>query len=325
MVTSSRPPSSTPASVHSSGNRAVEGRGIRKAFGGTVALDGVDVCIGAGEIVALLGPNGAGKTTLISVLLGLLAADEGRVELWGTSPRDAVAGGRVGAVLQGGALPRGARVGELLRFLARLSSRPLGVSEVLGMVGIGELEPRLVDRLSGGEAQRVRVAAALIGNPELLVLDEPTAAMDVEARRALWAVLRGEVGDGRTVVFSTHYLDEADAFADRVVMIGRGRVIADASPTRIKDALGNRTIRCRAPGVEPTTVSALPAVDGVACRAGHLELRSHDSDTTLRALLAALPEVSDIEVSSLSLEDAYLALTRPYSDRGDADARLLEL
>ena len=225
--------------------------GLTKSFTaehGTVhAVSGIDVAIERGETVALLGPNGAGKSTAIDMLLGLLAPDAGSVELFGLSPHEAVAAGRIGAMLQTGWLIRDVSVRELIAMVGSLYPTPLGVDEAIRLAGIEEIAGRRTQKLSGGEAQRARFAAALVSNPDLLVLDEPTVAMDVEARRAFWATMREFAAHGSTVLFATHYLEEADAFADRVVLMAHGRIVADGPPTEIKSMVGRRRIRATLP------------------------------------------------------------------------------
>jgi ABC-2 type transport system ATP-binding protein len=285
--------------------------GIEKSFGSVRALDGLTLSVEPGEVVALLGPNGAGKTTALSILLGLLSADRGTSALFGERPEVAVSQGRVGAMLQDGGLMAGVRIGELLAMLRSLYPAPRSVERAVALAQLDGLERRRVDRLSGGQTQRLRVAAALVGNPNLLVLDEPTAAMDVEARRSFWDAMRDEADGGRTIVFSTHYLEEADAFADRVVVIGAGRVLADGTPAAIKSTIGLRVVRCSVPDPDERRLAALAGVTEVVVHRQRVELRSLDSDATLRALLDACPSAHDIEVGGAGLEDAFLALTRP--------------
>ena len=284
---------------------------IEKSFGSVQAVDRLSLTVDAGEVVALLGPNGAGKTTTISILLGLLRVDRGTVELCGGPPEAAVAGGRVGAMLQDGGLMAGVRVDELLCMLHSTYPAPITVERAIALAQLDGLERRRVDRLSGGQTQRLRVACALIGNPELLVLDEPTAAMDVEARRAFWDAMRDEAAGGRTIVFSTHYLEEADAFADRIVVIGCGQIVADGTPAAIKSTIGVRVVRCELARPDERRLASLPGVTGVAVRRRRVELRTVDSDATLRALLSGWPAAHDIEVTGAGLEDAFVALTRP--------------
>lgn len=222
--------------------RAVSFAGAVKTFGAVRAVDGVDLEIGRGETIALLGRNGAGKSTTISLLLGLNAPDAGTVELFGAAPESAVRNGLVGAMLQESrAVPR-VTVGELVAFVARCYPAPLPVARALELAGIGDLAGRRVDRLSGGQTQRVRFAVALAGNPSLIVLDEPTAALDVEARHAFWQSMRAYARRGHTVLFSTHYLEEADAHADRIVVIDRGRIVADGTGEQLKRAAGGSLV-----------------------------------------------------------------------------------
>ena len=282
---------------------------VEKSFGPVHAVAGVTLEVGQGEVVALLGPNGAGKTTTIEILLGLLKADGGRAHLFDSSPQAAAAAGRIGAMLQDGGLMTGVLVGELLAMLAAQYPNPISVEQALTVTSLDGLERRRVDRLSGGQAQRLRAACALVGNPELLVLDEPTVSMDVEARRSFWAAMRNEAAKGRTILFSTHYLEEADEFADRVVVLGAGRVLADGSPSTIKSAFGLRVLRCTVERPDRSQLGSLPGVASANIFRQRVELRSSNSDATLRALLAAFPEAADIEIGGAGLEDALLALT----------------
>src|SRR5436190_16676261 len=225
---------------------AIEIRDLRRHYGAVRAVDGVDLLVRRGEVVALLGPNGAGKTTTLDALLGLSTPDSGRVALFGRPPRAAIAAGQIGAVLQDGALLPGAKVGELIGAMAALQPAPSPFTEVVGAAGVGDLLDRRVEKLSGGQAQRVRFALALVGNPDLLVLDEPTAGLDTAARRAFWAAVRGYAAAGRTVLFSTHYLEEADEVADRIVLIAAVRHAGDGA-ARVR-----RPDRARThPGLDP--------------------------------------------------------------------------
>src|SRR5581483_1656601 len=281
---------------------------VEKSFGTVRAVDGLTLAVAPGEIVALLGPNGAGKTTAISLLLGLLAPDRGEAALFGGPPRDAVSRGRVGAMLQDGGMLDGVRVGELLGALRSLYPAPMTVERAVNLAQLRGLERRRTDRLSGGQAQRLKVACALIGNPELIVLDEPTAAMDVEARRSFWDAIREQASAGRSVLFSTHYLEEADATADRVVVIGGGRVVADGPSAEIKATVGMRVVRVTHAHLEPAQLACLPGVTSLSTHGARAELRTTDSDATLRALLSGWPTARDIEVAGAALEDAFLAL-----------------
>jgi ABC-2 type transport system ATP-binding protein len=282
---------------------------LAKSFGSVQAVRGVDISIARGETVALLGPNGAGKSTTLDMLLGLLAPDRGEVAIFGRSPSAAIAEGLVGGMLQSGAVIRDLSVRELLTMVAALYPLPLPVTEVLAMTGIGELAERRTQKLSGGESQRVRFAIALVANPELLVLDEPTVAMDVESRRAFWASMRNFASRGKTVVFATHYLEEADEFADRICVMARGRVVADGPTTEIKARVGSRVIRATLPLVDVGMLRALPGVTDAQRHGESIVLRCVDSDRALRALLDRFPAVRDLEVRGAGLEEAFLALT----------------
>jgi len=283
--------------------------GLRKNFGGTRAVDGVDLDIAPGEVVALLGPNGAGKSTTIDLLLGLVPPDAGSVRLWGLSPRRACAAGHVGAMLQSGGLLGGLTVRELVDLVRGLSPHPLPTAEVLEMARVTELAGSRADRLSGGQVQRVRFALSVAGNPQLLVLDEPTVAMDVATRRAFWAAMHDWTARGRTVLFATHYLEEADAYADRAVLLAHGRVVADGPTTEVKAAVGGRIVRATLAGASTGELGRLPGVTSAEQHGEAVTLRCSDSDAALRALLAGYPEARDIEVTGVGLEEAFLALT----------------
>jgi ABC-2 type transport system ATP-binding protein len=293
---------------------------FRTPHGPVQAVRGVDIAIAPGETVALLGPNGAGKSTTIDLLLGLARPDAGTVSLFGGTPEQAISAGRVGAMLQTGALLRDLTVRELIAMMAALYPRPLDVDEVLDLTGLAATAARRTEKLSGGQAQRVRFAVALVSNPDLLVLDEPTVAMDVEGRHAFWATMREFAARGKTVVFATHYLEEADAFADRAVLMARGRVVADGPTTEIKARVGSRTIRATLPGADVEALSALPGVAGAERRGDSVTLRCSDSDVAIRALLAREPAAADLEISGAGLEEAFLALTGGDDDDSAAAA-----
>ncbi|WP_285784982.1 ABC transporter ATP-binding protein [Microbispora sp. NBRC 16548] len=278
-----------------------------KRFGPVRAVDGLTLAIPRGQTVALLGPNGAGKSTTIALLLGLLPPDSGRAALFGLDPEQAVRQGLVGAMPQeGGLIPR-VTVRELLTFVSGTYAAPLPLDRVLTLARIGDLRDRRVDRLSGGQAQRVRFAMAVCGDPDLIVLDEPTAALDVEARREFWNGMRGLASQGKTILFSTHYLDEADEHADRVVVLGHGQVIADGTSAEIKRAAALTTVSVTADG-ESAWFSTLPGVRHMEIRGGRVHLRSGDSDATVMALARA-GAVRELEVVPADLEDAFVALT----------------
>jgi ABC-2 type transport system ATP-binding protein len=284
-------------------------RGLMKSYGAVRAVNGVDLDIVAGETVALLGPNGAGKSTTIDILLGLGRPDAGEVTVFGRPPAEAARSGLVGAMLQSGGLLGFLTVRELVALTASFYRAPMPVDEVLQRAGIADIAKRQTQALSGGQSQRVRFALALVPNPDLLVLDEPTVGMDVESRRAFWASMREFAAGGRTILFATHYLEEADAFADRVVLMARGRIVADGPATAVKAVVGGRTIRCTLPGANPDRLRALPTVTAVEVRGEAVTIRATDSDAALRALLAEFPAARDVEVAGADLEDAFVALT----------------
>jgi ABC-2 type transport system ATP-binding protein len=291
----------------------IELRGLKKTYrspGGPVhAVRGVDVAVRPGETVALLGPNGAGKTTTVDMLLGLQKPDEGSVALFGGPPERAVKAGRVGAMLQAGGVLRDLTVREHVAMMAALYPAPLAVDRTLSLAQLDGLGERRTEKLSGGETQRLRFAVALVSDPDLLVLDEPTVGMDVESRRAFWTTIRELSGGGKTFLFATHYLEEADAYADRAVLMARGRVVADGPTTEIKAIVGSRTIRATLPDVPLEALEQLPGVTGAERRGEAVILASGDSDASLRRLLDAYPQARDIEVRGAGLEEAFLQLT----------------
>ncbi|SED49537.1 ABC transporter ATP-binding protein [Streptomyces sp. TLI_105] len=287
---------------------AVAFTGVTRSFGPVRAVDGIDLTIRRGETVALLGRNGAGKSTTIGLLLGLDEPDGGEVRLFDDTPARAVAAGRTGAMLQDGRPVPRVTVRELVTFVARTYPAPLPVAEALALAGLTELADRRVDRLSGGQVQRVRFAVALAGNPELIVLDEPTAALDVEAREAFWGSMRGYARRGNTVLFSTHYLEEADAHADRIVVIDSGRVLADGTGEELKRAAGGSFVAFDLAGGPSEGLDLLPGVTSVEIRGDRARLRTADSDATVRAL-AERNAIRGLEVAPVSLNDAFLALT----------------
>ena len=288
---------------------AVSLQGLRKHYGDVRAVDGVDLVIAPGEVVALLGPNGAGKSTTVDMLLGLTRPDAGESRIFGQTPHDAVAAGTVGAMLQEGSLLDDATVGETVAMIASLHRRPMPVAEALRRAGVEDLANRRSTKLSGGQKQRVRFAVALVCDPHLLVLDEPTSAMDVGTRREFWQSMQEFTEAGKTVLFATHYLDEAEEFADRVVLMRAGRIIADGSVAEVRSAVSGRTLIAQVPGVTTEAMSALPGVRGVELRGQRVELDCADSDAAVKALLYAHPDTYDIEIKAVGLEEAFLALT----------------
>ena len=285
-------------------------RDLRKRFGEVAAVDGVDLTIRPGEVVALLGPNGAGKTTTVDLALGLSVPTSGEARLFGEEPRAAVVRGRVGAMLQGGALLPDMMVRDAVALVAAAHRRPMSVDEALRRARCTEIAGRRVNKLSGGQLQRARFAVAVVSDPDLLVLDEPTAAMDVEARHTFWSSMREFTDAGRTVVFATHYLDEADTFADRIVIMRAGRIVADGTPAQIKAITATRAVRFSGVGTDAhVALRGLPGVRSLEARHDSVTLRSDRSDDTLRALLTSFPQAHDIQVVASTMDDAFLALT----------------
>jgi ABC-2 type transport system ATP-binding protein len=292
--------------------QAVAFDGVSRRFGATLALDEVGFDIAVGETVSLLGPNGAGKSTAISIMLGLLDPSGGSACTLGLAPRDAVRSGRVGAMLQAATLPPGARVGELVDMARALYPSPAAREAVIGRAGLEALVGRRAETLSGGEAQRVRFALAVAGDPDLVFLDEPTVAMDVESRRSFWADMRAFAAEGRTVLFATHYLDEADQVADRILVLDHGRVVADGSPAALKSGIAERTVRFAWPpagGASDATLDGLPGVTSSERRGETVSLLTTDADETVRALVAAGIAFRHLEVTGADLDAAFLVLT----------------
>jgi ABC-2 type transport system ATP-binding protein len=292
---------------------AIQARGLTKTFrspeGPVQAVREVDVVIDPGETVAVLGPNGAGKSTTIDMLLGLTRPDHGDVSLFGATPADAVAQGRIGAMLQTGQLIADLSVREIVEMMAALYPAPLGVDEVIDLTGIQTFVGRRTQNLSGGESQRARFAIALVSNPDLIVLDEPTVGMDVEGRRAFWSTMRELAARGKTVLFATHYLEEADAYADRAVLMARGRIVADGPTTAIKARVGARTIRATLAGADREALAQLPGVTRAEVHGDTVILSCSNSDAAVRALLAAYDCARDIEITGAGLEEAFVELT----------------
>jgi ABC-2 type transport system ATP-binding protein len=294
---------------------------LSKSYGAVRAVRSLDLAIAPGETVALLGPNGAGKTTTIDMILGLTRPDHGTISVFGVPPAKAVQAGWVGGMLQTGSPLDHLRVRELIALTASYYPAPLGVDGVLRLTGADAFAGQWTTKLSGGQAQRVRFAAALVGDPDLLLLDEPTAGIDVEGRRDFWQSVRDIAGQGKTVVFATHYLEEADAYADRIVLIAKGQVVADGPATEIKAQAASRTIRGTLPDADTVALRALPGVLAAERHGATVILSCSDADAALRALLGTFPGIRDVEVHGGSLEEAFMELT---ADRGDIAADVME-
>ena len=282
---------------------------VTKHYGSVVALNNVSLDIHPGELTALLGPNGAGKTTAVRLLLGLAAPSTGIARVFNADPRDAANRTRTGAMLQVGRVPETLRVREHLDLFSSYYPTPMPRQQVVAAAGLTGIESRKFGELSGGQKQRVLFALAICGNPDLLILDEPTVGLDVEARRAMWTQIRAFVDHGKSVLLTTHYLDEADALANRVVVIDRGSIIAQGTPAEIKARSAGKRIRCRT-RLTLDEVRALPLVTTASNGGGTIDITTSSSDEVVRTLLARDASLSDIEITSAGLEDAFLAMTQ---------------
>ncbi|MGW6401115.1 ABC transporter ATP-binding protein [Streptomyces sp. NPDC055134] len=283
---------------------------VSKSYGDVRAVDGLTLELHPGETVALLGPNGAGKSTTLDLLLGLRPADTGSVRVFGAGPRDAIVQGRVGAMLQSGGLMDEVTVAELVKLACALHPRPYKPGEVLSRAGITQIADRKVNKLSGGQEQRVRFALATAGANDLIVLDEPTTGMDVSARQAFWATMREQADQGRTVLFATHYLEEADAIADRVLVLHRGRLLADGTAAEIKAKAGARKVAFDLEGdIDEPALRALPFLTTLDVSGRTVRLQSSDADATVHALYGLGVYPRNLEVAGLGLEQAFVAIT----------------
>jgi len=282
---------------------------VSRSYGAVQALSGVNFQVRPGEVVALLGPNGAGKTTAVKLLLGLLQPNAGKVRVFGGDPTNPENRMRTGAMLQVGRVPETLRVHEHIDLFSSYYQMPMPAAEVLAAAGLEKLRDRKFGDLSGGQKQRVLFALALCGNPDLLFLDEPTVGLDVEARRMLWEEIRQLVRRGKTVLLTTHYLQEADALADRVAVINKGKIIAEGTPAEIKAQTAGKKIRCIT-RVSIASLRELPGVSEVKEDRDAIEIHAIEAEPILRELLAWDKTLSGLEVTSAGLEDAFLALTQ---------------
>lgn len=287
---------------------AVQIDGVLKTFGSVTAVDGLSLEIHPGEVVAFLGPNGAGKTTTVDMMLGLSQPTEGSVRVFGGDARQAVALGRVAAVMQTGGLLKDFTVRETVELTASLFRPSRPVDEVLERAGILDIGDRLVGKASGGQQQRLRFALALLPDPDLLILDEPTSGMDVQGRRDFWGAIRSDAERGRTTVFATHYLEEADAYADRIVLVRRGKIVADGTAAEIKGLASGRTVRATLASPDTAAMSRVTGVDSVDVRGDSVLIHGQDSDAIARYLLNHTT-ARDLEITSRNLEEAFVALT----------------
>lgn len=283
---------------------------VSKSFGDVRAVDGLTLSLRPGETVALLGPNGAGKSTTLDLLLGLKQPDSGTVRVFGSGPREAIVAGRVGAMLQSGGLMDEVTVAELVALACALHPKRYSASDVLARAGVAQIASRKVNKLSGGQAQRVRFALATAGDSDLIVLDEPTTGMDVTTRQAFWATMREQADQGRTVLFATHYLEEADAIADRVLVLHRGRLLADGTAAEIKAKAGARRISFDLDGgIDEGALRELPFLTALDVSGQTVRVQSADADATVHALYGLGLYPRNLEVAGLGLEQAFVAIT----------------
>ena len=283
--------------------------GVSKRYGPVVALDAVDLDVRPGELLALLGPNGAGKSTAVSLMLGLAEPDAGEARLFGESPHALVARRRTGVMLQTAGLPDTLEVGELLAQTRSYYPNPLAADECAAIAGIGDLMRRRYGKLSGGQQRRVQFALAIAGRPELLFLDEPTTGLDIEARQGLWTAIRALVAGGAAVLLTTHYLEEAEALADRVAVLARGRIVAEGSVQQIRARVAQRRIRCVS-ALAPDAIGAWPEVRSV-CRDGdRIEIVTDAAETVVRQLLFEDTGLTELEVRRAGLAEAFVEITR---------------
>jgi ABC-2 type transport system ATP-binding protein len=282
--------------------------GVHKRYGKVQALRGVDLELRGGELLALLGPNGAGKTTAIALLLGLLRADSGTVELFGADPQDIAARRSIGVMLQDASLPPTLKVGELLRLAASYYPAPRGVVESAELAGVADLLQRPYAKLSGGQQRRVQFALALCGRPRLLFLDEPTVGMDLQARQKLWSAIRALVADGCAVVLTTHYLEEAEALASRVCVMAHGRIISEGSVDALRARVALKRVRCSS-RLDVASVAAWPEVVEARMDGDRLWMSTAHAEALLRRLLAADDQLDALEVQAAGLAEAFTELT----------------
>jgi ABC-2 type transport system ATP-binding protein len=287
-------------------------RNVTKRYGPVTALAGIDLEIARGQLLALLGPNGAGKTTAVRLLLGLSTPDSGAARVFGRDPRERSARTRTGAMLQVGRVPETLRVCEHIRLFSSYYPNPLPFAETVRAAGLEGIERRLFGRLSSGQKQRVLFALAICGNPDILVLDEPTAGLDVDSRRGLWRHIRSFVVRGGSVLLTTHYLEEADALADRIVVLNQGRIAAAGTSSQIRQRAASRKIRCIT-SLGDTQIVAMAERVSVRRDGVFTEIVATDSDRMVQRLFAQDPGMHDLEVTSAGLEEAFLAITEARS------------
>ncbi|MGB9257198.1 MAG: ABC transporter ATP-binding protein [Candidatus Korobacteraceae bacterium] len=284
-------------------------RNLKKSYGSIVALNNVNLEVHAGELLALLGPNGAGKTTLVRMLLGVARPDAGSVSVFGANPYNGQMQARLGAMLQVGRVPETLKVREHIDLFSSYYPNPLPLDETLQIAGLADIKGRPYGELSGGQKQRVLFGIAICGNPDLLFLDEPTVGLDVEARRLMWAQIRTLISRGKTVLLTTHYLNEADALADRIMVLDKGKIIAEGTPSEIKSRAMGKQVRCTSQ-LTLDEVRQIPGVLSVKVDRNAFELQVNAAEPVVRELLQRDSWLADLEVTNAGLEEAFLALTQ---------------
>ena len=301
------------------GTPAVSFEQVSKHYGEVQAVRELTLQLPQGRAIAFLGPNGAGKSTSMEMLLGLRHPSSGTIKVFGKSPRHAMTSGLVGAMLQSGGLPQDLTVRTVLTLMSRLHPKPIPVDEVMERANIADLAERKAGKLSGGQTQRVRFAIAIAGDSDLIVLDEPTTGMDVENRQIFWNSMKAEAERGKTILFATHYLEEADQIADQVVVINKGRLLANGSVADIKAMAGFQRISFRLPGITRDQLLNLPHVVSLDVMHEHVQIQTSDSDKTFYALLDQGLRPMEIEISALGLEQAFVAITERDNGHGEQE------
>jgi ABC-2 type transport system ATP-binding protein len=296
------------------GPAAVTFENVSKHYGQVKAVNELTLEIPQGRTIAFLGPNGAGKSTSIDMLLGLRRPTSGKVRVFGKAPHDAILAGHVGAMLQSGGLLSDVTVAELITLMTKLHPRPVPVEEVLKRANIAEIADRKANKLSGGQTQRVRFAIAIAGDSDMIVLDEPTTGMDVENRQIFWQAMKAQAERGKTILFATHYLEEADQIADQVIVINKGRLLANGTAAEIKARAGFQRISFRLPGITRDQLLMLPNVVSLEVLNDRVQIQTSDSDKTFYSILDAGLRPEEIEITALGLEQAFVAITRQDDD-----------
>lgn len=298
----------TDTGLHATNNAAIKLQNIKKQFHHVQAVQNLSLSIYPGEVVALLGPNGAGKTTTIDIILGLSRPTSGEVHVFGMAPTLAIRRGLVSAVMQNGGLLKDLTVREIVQYASRLFVKSRPIDEVMDRAGITDISSRLVAKCSGGEQQRLRFAMALLSDPELIVLDEPTQGMDVEGRHDFWKAIRHDASMGRTILFATHYLQEADSYADRIILIRKGEIVADGTAMQIKGMTKGKIVRANLANPDLDPIKEIPGVSNVTVQGKGIVVSCNNSDEVARYLLNKAG-AHDLEINSVGLEEAFLALT----------------